>query len=178
MNRRIFLSAGLALVGFARHAWAQLAEPSTPVRYASLTRPVKIPVDSVARPWQPVSFVAEGTRSGAGRPPAVVSPRRVLISGVLFRTTTQLSALCVTCPHEQCQVDLVTDAARLARMVEGNATSPLFECGCHFSVFDAAREGARLSGESPRGLYRFRIGGIHEGMVEIAEVEEAALAEV
>ena len=73
-----------------------------------------------------------------------------------FELETQLSALCVTCPHEQCQVDLVTDQERLARMVGQDATHPLFECGCHFSVFDAADEGARLSGESPRGLYRFR----------------------
>ena len=42
--------------------------------------------------------------------------RRVLISGVLFRrsasddsSTKDLSALCLTCPHEQCKVDLVTD---------------------------------------------------------------------
>ena len=102
----------------------------------------------------------------------------MLISGVLFRTDTQLSALCVTCPHEQCQVDLVTDEARLARMAGQRAANPLFECGCHFSVFDAAREGARVSGESPRGLYRFRIAGVSDGLVEITEIEEAALAEV
>jgi Rieske Fe-S protein len=84
----------------------------------------------------------------------------------------------VTCPHEQCQVDLVTDAERLARMTDRKTTHPLFECGCHFSVFDAAQEGARISGESPRGLYRFRIEGIRDGMVEINEIEEAALSEV
>jgi Rieske Fe-S protein len=109
----------------------------------------------------------------------------VLISGVLFRNPTQLSALCVTCPHEQCQVDLVTDTERLARMSPPlrsgqarGATHPLFECGCHFSVFDAAADGARISGESPRGLYRFRIGGIRDGSVEITDIEEAALSEV
>ena len=177
MNRRIFISAGLALFGFARQAWAQLADSFPPVRYASLTRPVKIPVDSVAIPWQPVAFVAEGTRHDEPATPKGVTGRRVLINGVVLRTDTALSALCVTCPHEQCHVDLVTDEARLVRMV-GKASNPLFECGCHFSVFDAARDGARISGESPRGLYRFRIGGIRDGMVEIAEVEEAALAEV
>ena len=174
MNRRIFLVGGLALVGLVRRARAQLANP---VRYAPLTRPVTIPVSAVNAPWQPVPFVAEArVRQDVGA--AGVSGRRVLISGILFRNHTQLSALCVTCPHEQCQVDLVTDTERLARMLDGKATNPLFECGCHFSVFDAAQDGARLSGESPRGLYRFRIGGIRDGAVEITDVEEAALSEV
>lgn len=166
--RRSFFAAGFALLGFGRRAWAQLANPASPVRYVPLTRPVTIPVSAVNTPWQPVPFVAEGRTES----------RRVLISGVLFRNHTQLSALCVTCPHEQCQVDLVTDAGRLARMTDPKTTHPLFECGCHFSVFDAAQDGARISGESPRGLYRFRIDGIRDGMVEINEIEEAALSEV
>ena len=183
MNRRIFISAGLALAGFARRARAQLADSSSSVRFATLTRPVRIPVDSVATPWQPVPFVAEGTRDEPAAPKSRGSvseggQKRVLISGVVFRTETQLSAVCVTCPHEQCHVDLVTEPGRLAKMVGGKTSHPLFECGCHFSVFDAAQDGARISGESPRGLYRFRIAGIRDGMVEIAEVEEAALAEV
>ena len=91
----------------------------------------------------------------------------------------------MTCPHEQCQVDLVTDQERLARMTPrprsgqaGETTHPLFECGCHASVFDAADEGARVSGETPRGLYRFRIAGVRDGIVEIPEIEEVALSEV
>jgi Rieske Fe-S protein len=175
MNRRVFIAAGLACAGFGRRVWAQLSNPSPPARYAPLTSAVKIPADAVAQPWQPVSFVAE-----------VSTPRRILISGIVFRTETALSALCITCPHEQCQVDLVTDEERLARMVPrprsgqaiDKATHPLFECGCHFSVFDAAADGARISGETPRGLYRFRIAGIRDGLVEIIEIEEAALAEV
>ena len=166
--RRIFIATGLALLGISRRAWAQLAGPATPIRFADLTRPVRIPVESVAVPWRPVPFVAEG----------MAQARRVLISGVLFRHDTNLSALCVTCPHEQCQVDLVTDRQRLARMVGRSETHPLFECGCHFSVFDPANEGARLSGESPRGLYRFRIAGVRDGVVEITQVEESALFEV
>ena len=188
MNRRIFLVGGLALVGLVRRARAQLANP---VRYAPLTRPVTIPMSAVSAPWQPMPFVAEA-RLHKDVGAAGVSGRRVLISGVLFRNHTQLSALCVTCPHEQCQVDLVTDTERLVRMSPprlgqaprlrsgqaGDATHPLFECGCHFSVFDAAADGARISGESPRGLYRFRIGGIRDGSVEITDIEEAALSEV
>jgi Rieske Fe-S protein len=194
-KRRSFIATGLALLGFGRRAWAQLIDPPAPVRYAALTRPVKIPVEAVVAPWKPVPFVAE----------AMAGPRRVLISGVLFRLAsaaargdgapqaeralsgagapgsiedTQLSALCVTCPHEQCQVDLVTDQERLARMAGQKATHPLFDCGCHFSVFDAAEGGARVSGESPRGLYRFRVSGVRDGMVEITEIEEVALSEV
>jgi Rieske Fe-S protein len=167
-GRRRFIAAGLALLGFGRRASAQPVDPSAPVHYAALTRPVRIPVEAVTTPWQAVPFVAEGAQGA----------RRVLISGVLFRTHTQLSALCVTCPHEQCQVDLVTDHERLARIAGDKATHPLFECGCHFSVFDAAQQGVRLSGESPRGLYRFRIAGVRDGMVEISEVEEVALFEV
>jgi Rieske Fe-S protein len=177
-GRRRFIAAGLALLGVGRRAWAQLVDSSAPIRYAPLTRPVKIPVEVVAIPWRAVPFVAEGAQGA----------RRVLISGVVFRRAsvaapgsiedTQLSALCVTCPHEQCQVDLVTDQERLARMVGQNVTHPLFECGCHFSVFDAAQEGARISGESPRGLYRFHVAGVRDGMVEITEIEEVALSQV
>lgn len=181
MNRRRFVSAGLALLGSVRHAWAQLASASGPIRYASLTRPVKIPVNAVAAPWQPVPFVAEA-RLPAARSGAAGSDRRVLISGVLFRRASgaeeDLSALCVTCPHEQCQVELVTDEDRLARMLGQKSAHPLFECGCHSSVFDAAQDGARISGETPRGLYRFRIAGVRDGLVEINEIEDVALAEV
>ena len=181
--RRIFIAKALMLVGLGRRAWAQVSNPSTAVRYALLTRPVKIPLEAVTAPWRPVPFVAEGN----------FKTRRVLISGVVFRTDTRLSALCVTCPHEQCQVDLVTDRERLARITprpgsgqaprpgSGQADEtahPLFECGCHASVFDAAEEGARLSGETPRGLYRFRIAGVRDGMVEIPEIEAVALSEV
>jgi Rieske Fe-S protein len=165
-GRRRFIGAALALVAFARSAWAQVTNTG-PVRYAALSRPVRIPLETVAVPWTPVAFVAEA-----------MAPRRVLISGVLFRTEKDLSALCVTCPHEQCQVDLVTDQERVARMPGSTSSHPLFECGCHLSVFDAANEGARLSGETPRGLYRFRIGSVSQGIVEITEVEAVALSQV
>jgi len=176
-GRRGFIGAALTLLAFARSAWAQAAS-GTPIRYAMLSRPVRIPLETVAAPWHPVSFVAEAYVRAARSGSAGSAERRVLISGVLFRTEANLSALCVTCPHEQCQVDLVTDAERLARMPGNVSSHPLFECGCHFSVFDAANEGARLSGETPRGLYRFRIAGVHDGFVDITEIEEVALSEV
>ena len=168
MRRRVFLASGLALSAHVQRAWTQSVNPPAPMRYAALTTPVKIPVDAVAERWHPVSFAAEALSKG----------RRVLISGVLFRTETDLSALCVTCPHEQCQVDLVTDAERLGRMTRGTKGQPLFECGCHLSVFDAAAHGARVSGETPRGLYLFKIAGVRDGLIEITEIEEAALSDV
>ena len=179
------MAACFALAGFGRKARAQAA--ASPIRYATLTRPVRIPLHDVAAPWRPVTFVAEAMA------PAIASarPRRVLINGVLFRRVgatarvadtpvllEELSALCVTCPHEQCQVDLVTDEAQLGRIARGTGMHPVFECGCHFSVFDAAADGARISGETPRGLYRFRIASIQADNVEITEVEEVALFEV
>ena len=205
-TRRTFIEAGLALVIVHRPSsivdrqcpcddrrWtiddrrsSQVA--ADPIRYAALARPVSIPLQEVMTPWHPVSFVAEAMAPPKGSAPA----RRVLINGVLFRRASgagggagaaesiegQLAALCVTCPHEQCQVDLVTDQARLRQMSRGTATHPLFECGCHLSLFDAAADGARISGETPRGLYRFRITSISQSTIEITEVEEVALFEV
>jgi len=165
-GRRRFFGAVLAMLGLARSARAQVAD-SAPIRYAPLVRSVRVPLASVAEPWSPVAFVAEA-----------MAPRRVLISGVLYRTEKDLSALCVTCPHEQCQVELVTDKERLARMPGSTSSHPLFECGCHLSVFDAANDGVRLSGEAPRGLYRFHVAGVDGDMVQITEVEAVALTEV
>ena len=109
--------------------------------------------------------------------------RRVLMNGVLYRRETgddssALSALCVTCPHELCQVDLVTDEARLARMSDSDKKNPKFVCGCHGSVFDALDDGAWISGPAYRGLFNFRVGGITAGTVEIDEVEEETLSVV
>jgi Rieske Fe-S protein len=159
-----------------------VAQGFSPVgeRYFPLSRPVRIPLDAVKTPWVPVTFTAEAMAPAT----ATAATRRVLITGVLFRkgsttsTTGDLSALCLTCPHEQCKVDLITEPARLAAMTGGTATHPLFECGCHSSLFDAAQEGARISGETPRGLYRFRISGLTGEVVEIPEIEEVAVFEV
>jgi Rieske Fe-S protein len=185
VKRRAFLGVALMLAGTGRRVWAQIlqvAQGSSPVgepRYFPLTRPIEIPLDAVKVPWAPVTFTAEAMAPAT----ATAAPRRVLITGVLFRKGPQspppeLSALCLTCPHEQCKVDLITEPARLATMSDGTAMHPLFECGCHSSVFDPAEEGARLSGETPRGLYRFRISGVTNGTVQIPEIEEVAVFEV
>lgn len=170
------------MLAFGRRVRAQVLEAAP--KYTPLTRPIRVPLDAVTLMWQPVPFTAEAKAPATATTPG----RRVLISGVLFRRSDggagapgpieELSALCITCPHEQCKVDLITDPVRLARIAGGPATRPLFECGCHSSVFDALQDGARISGETSRGLYRFRVAGINNGVVEIGEVEEAALFEV
>jgi Rieske Fe-S protein len=168
----------MLLLGFGRKAWAQLAAASA-IRYAPLTRPIRIPLGAVEVPWRPVSFTAE-----AMTPATAVAPsRRVLISGIVFRRQmrtggSDLCALCLTCPHEQCQVDLITDPEQLVKMTGTLDHHPMFECGCHMSVFDAMEDGARVTGETPRGLYRFRIGDVTDGTVEISEVEADALTAV
>ncbi len=174
MFRRTFLVGGLMLVGFQR-AWAQLTTGT--IRFHRLNKPVRIPIDSIPKPYQLAPFQAEATAptpDGAGR--------RVLINGVLFRRPDEkkpeLSALCLTCPHEQCQVDLITDPARLATIKTAPVGRPVFQCGCHSSVFDARDDGVALSGPTPRGLYLFRVKLGADGVAEIGEVEEEALTEV
>jgi Rieske Fe-S protein len=159
-----------------RRAWAQVA--GVPSGYAPLTSPVRIPLDSVATPWRAMPFKAEAMTAAAAGAPA----RRVVINGVLYRKATDdgpsdLSALCVTCPHELCPVALVTDAERLVKM-GSDAKNPLFECGCHFSKFDAREDGEWVSGVAYRGLFRFRVGPVSNGSVEITHIEEEALSVV
>jgi Rieske Fe-S protein len=174
MFRRTFLISGLMLLGFGRRAWARFTGATN---YLPLTRRVRIPLDQVAQAWRPAPFVEGVSPTTAARP-----GRRVLLSGVLFRRATgddrpELSALCLTCPHEQCPVRLVTDPTQLARITGRTGSHPLFEGGCHGSVFDAMDDGARVSGLTPRRLYRFRVGSVRDGIVEITEVEEDALSE-
>jgi len=183
MVRRTFLGVALMLFGYGRRAWAQLAS-ATP-GYYPLTHPVRIALDTVSTPWRPVPFVAEAVLPQTSPTPG----RRVLMNGVLYRRqsgdeSSALSAVCVTCPHELCQVDLVTDEARLARLAQLTTTSgsdkmhPKFVCGCHGSVFDALEDGSWISGPADRGLFNFRVGGITDGTVEIDEVEVETLSVV
>ena len=166
------------LAGTGRRAWAQLADGAPRYFPAHPADP-----DSARRREGPVGTGDVHSRSdGAvdcnGREPARAHQRRACSGRARASPAGELSALCLTCPHEQCKVDLVSDPTRLAALTGGTATHPLFECACHASVFDAAREGERISGETPRGLYRFRIGGVSQELVEIGEIEEAALYEV
>jgi Rieske Fe-S protein len=174
--RRTFLGFGLMLVGGGRRAWAQNA--GAPSGYAPLTNPVRIPLDSVTTPWHPVPFKADAMSVAAAGAPA----RRVVLNGVLYRKamdddTSGLSALCVTCPHELCPVALVTDPERLAKM-GSDTKNPLFECGCHFSKFDAREDGEWVSGVAYRGLFRFRVIAVSNDTAEITHIEEEALSVV
>ena len=172
MKRRAFLAWGLTLLGISRRVRAQRTSAS--VRYAPLAAPVRIPLEAVKTPWRPVPFRAEAVAPAAGTAPA----RRVLLSGVLFRRVTgderpELSALCVTCTHEQCQVDFIADPTTLPR-TDRAMTRPVFLCSCHSSVFDAVDDGEWIAGPAPRGLFRFRVH-VDADAVEIAEVEGDAL---
>lgn len=156
------------LIGFNRQA-LRPGSGQASLRYAPLTAPVRIPLEAVTAPWQPVSFKAE-----AVAPPA----RRVLLSGVAFRRVTadrhqDLSAICVTCTHEQCQVDFIAEPANLPR-TDRVIAHPVFLCACHSSVFDAMDDGAWIVGPAPRGLYRFRLR-VGADAVEIDAVEQEAL---
>jgi Rieske Fe-S protein len=180
MLRRRFIGFALMLLGYGRRAWAQLAS-ATP-GYYPLTHPIRIPLDSVSALWRPVPFVAEAVLPQTSPTPG----RRVLMNGLLYRResgddSSALSALCVTCPHELCQVSLVTDETRLARLATTSGSdkkSPKFVCGCHGSVFDALDDGAWISGPADRGLFNFKVGGITDGTVEIDEVEVETLSVV
>jgi Rieske Fe-S protein len=174
--RRTFLGFGLVLVGIGRRAGAQVS--GAPSGYAPLTSPVRVALDSVTAPWHSVPFKAEAMSPAAAGAPA----RRVVLNGVLYRKSmddgsSTLSALCVTCPHELCPVALVTEPERLAKM-GSDANSPLFECGCHFSKFDAREDGEWVSGVAYRGLFRFRVGIVSNETVEITHIEEEALSVV
>jgi Rieske Fe-S protein len=175
MIRRTFLQAAMLLIGLGRRTWAQSAAP--PLRWVKLTEPVRIAFAALATPWRPVPFKGEAMAPAAGATP----PRRVILSGTLFRRAgggqrPALSALCVTCTHEQCQVDFVERPGTLPRM-DRPIDHPVFFCACHSSVFDAVDDGAWISGPASRGLYRFQLNVIGEETVEIVAVEEEALAQ-
>ena len=65
------------LAGAGRRVWAQPADGAP--RYFPLTTPIRIPLDAVKIPWQPVTFTAEAMAPST----ATTASRRVLISGVL-----------------------------------------------------------------------------------------------
>jgi Rieske Fe-S protein len=176
MIRRTFLQAAMIFMGLGRRAWAQVA--ANPARYAKLSQPVRIALGALTMPWQLVAFKAEAMAPVAGATPA----RRVILSGVVFRRAggdqrPALSALCVTCTHEQCEVDFVEQPGTLPRM-DRPIDHPVFFCACHSSVFDAVDDGAWISGPASRGLYRFKLNVIGDQTVEIVEVEEEALVQV
>ena len=88
-------------------------------------------------------------------------------------------AVCVVCPHEQCEVDFVGDPADLHADViaeAGPVDDSVYLCPVPHSAF-AAADGGLLGGPAParRGLYRFRVTDVTDTTVVIGEVEEDVL---
>ena len=175
VGRRAFLAI-LAMLGAGRTLWAQARRR---LRYLPLTRPVAVPLAALAKPGRARRFAAQGVS-----PPSSATPGEpVRVTGMVARVTTgddtaeHFRAVCVVCPHEQCDVDFVADPADLDPVVVeeiGVVTDPVYLCPCHNSTFTVA-EGERLGGPAPRGLYRFRVTDVSETHVEIGEVEEDVL---
>lgn len=176
--RRQFLGSGLmlALTGFGGRAWAQV--PS--LRFRPLARPVFVALEGLSRPWRARQFVADGmTLSSAARP-----NEPIRVAGMIVRTADgdnhpdRFAAVCARCPHEGCEVDFLADPSGLPQEVKDEigrtVEHAVYVCPCHNSTFKA-EDGARVAGPAPRGLYRFRVTGVSEAAVEVAEVEEDVL---
>jgi Rieske Fe-S protein len=173
----VFLARGAlaAALGFGATVRAQI---SRAFRYRPLSRPVVVPLDALAVPWQVRPFIADAVTLASAATPN----QPIRVSGMLVRTAAgerpeEFSAVCVRCPHELCDVDYVEDPKRLPQEVVAEigrpVGDPVYLCPCHNSTFKV--DGERLSGPAPRGLYRFRVTAVTAAAVEIAEVEEDVL---
>ena len=167
LPRRAMLQRCLGMIGLGRVA----SRPAQDSGFRDLQRSVHVPLDALSEPWRPVEFDAR-TVDAAGRP--------LLLKGAVLRTpstadrASEVKALCLTCPHEICYVTLRDDTRTVPFDAGPRPDHPLFVCACHFSVFDPVADGARLSGPSERGLFRFRLD-LESDMVRITQVEEAIL---
>ena len=166
----------LGLLGAAGLPASLMAAPEDS-RYRELKEGVTVPLDRVTKLWEPFAFRALTSKL---LPDGRVGSA-LLLPGVLLRVNAEsdddsgLRAFCLSCPHELCDVSLTEDAG-LVRVPEAarKPAHPLFVCPCHFSVFDPAANGARLTGPAQRALYRFRLR-VSAAEVEIDAVEEDAL---
>ena len=138
VGRRAFL-AMLALIGAGRTLWAQGRRR---LRYRVLTRPGLVPLASLETPGRARRFVAHGVS-----PPSAATPgESVRVTGMVARVAAGddaecFKAVCVVCPHEQCDVDFVADPAELdPTIVEeiGEVSDPVYLCPCHNSTFTMA----------------------------------------
>ena len=177
-TRRQFFGHSLVILvaALARRAWAQAGEV---LRFQPLARPVLVPLEDLAAPAKAFPFVADGiTLSSAATPnqPIRISGMVVRISGG-DNAPERFRAVCLKCPHEGCDVDLITDPSRLPEEITnaiGRVTQPVYVCPCHNSTFKM-EDGSRLAGPAPRGLYQFHVTGVKGAAVEIGEVEEDVL---
>ena len=174
VRRRAFLVM-LALIGAGGTLWAQGRRH---LPYRPLTRPVLVPLASLATRGRARRFVAQGVSPQSAATPG----EHVQINGMVARVAAGAAAacfkaVCVVCPHEQCDVDFVADPGELDSSVVqeiGDVGDPVYLCPCHNSTFTMAG-GERLGGPAPRGLYQFRVTGVTRAHVEIGEVEEDVL---
>ena len=140
---------------------------------------VIVPLATLETPGRARRFVAQGTS-----PPTAANPNQaVRVNGMVLRTETgdnnpnRFKAVCLVCPHEQCEVDFVSDPDELDPLVVaeiGQVEDPIYLCPCHNSAFTMT-EGERLGGPAPRGLCRFRVTAVTVVAMEIGEVEEDVL---
>jgi len=87
-----------------------------------------------------------------------------------------LAAYVSNCPHESCKVRLESDPQNLARVSERAQLpdGPLLLCPCHFSIFNPADDGTRISGPAYRGLYRFVLD-VQGGSITISRLERSVV---
>jgi Rieske Fe-S protein len=164
----------LFVAGRARRLWAQA------LRFLPLARPVVVPLADLAATGRARPFIAEGVTLASAATPN----EPIRISGMVARIAAgdnrpeRFSAVCLRCPHEGCDVDLVPDPTTLPPEVLADIgralTDPVYVCPCHNSTF-TVQDGERLAGPAPRGLYRFRVTAVTDAAVEINEVEEDVL---
>ena len=174
LERRALLQTCLGALGLGCALRSSAVARSGEFR--RLSKPVSVPLRAVREIWRPVSFRAFcALPKTAGK-----AASEVLLEGVLLRVPrpggnrTELRAFCLNCPHELCYVKFQAPAGEVRTDPAVEVRRPLFVCPCHFSAFDPARNGSRISGPAPRGLYRFRVSA-GKTEVQILEVEAGAL---
>ena len=190
-DRRSFIAqvaaGGYAALHLTRRLMAQAG-----VHFRPLARPTVVPLDDLAAAWRARSFMADGvTLSSAANPnqPIRVSGSIVRIAeaggagkaggaGNGAPTADAFNAVCLRCPHEGCDVEFVRDPKtqppEAFAELPSIPTEPVFICPCHNSTFKA-KDGERLGGPAPRGLYRFRVTAVTDKTVEVGEVEDDVL---
>lgn len=171
LERRSALAMLLSLPMW-RAALAQQAGGAGGSTYRALRSPVAVAAPRA--PWETRAFKAWlDPRADDG-----LSFKELLLGGVLLRlpgaSGSGLRAFCVLCPHEICVTEYVDDGRPLPVEQAPAPAHPLFFCVCHSSVFDPARDGRRIGGPAPRGLYRFALEARADS-VRVTGIEEALL---
>lgn len=170
LDRRAMLRRCLGLAAAGR-----IFAADTSPRFRKLKRPVTLSLEALAQPWRPVPFTARCAKSGSGS--------EVLLKGIALRISAPdannpaeaLRAFCLSCPHEQCEVNTVDDTRAEHWPAAARRVHLMLVCPCHFSLFDPLAEGEVLAGPAARGLYRFGFT-IQGKRIIIRQIEEAALA--